>query len=92
LIHQLKLILPCLQISCNLKKLRIIIEYVYILISYNGKDFGAVREMGKSGNSNLVKQFTSKPAEFQNQWSDHERRQAADKVGIGQRSIWTFQC
>jgi hypothetical protein len=72
--------------------LGIVIEYVKILVAYGGHGFGAVQELGKSGNSNFVKQFTSKPAEFQNQWSDHERRQAADKVGIGQRSIWTFQC
>jgi len=42
--------------------LRIVIEYVKILVAYGGHGFGAVRELGKSGNSNFVKQFTSKPA------------------------------
>jgi hypothetical protein len=41
--------------------MRIFAEYVKILVIYDGNGFGAVRERGKSGNSNLVKQFTSEP-------------------------------
>jgi hypothetical protein len=56
--------LPNLQISCKLNKLRIIAEFVKIIMAYGGNGFGAVREMGKSGNSNLENQFTSEPAKL----------------------------
>jgi hypothetical protein len=51
-----------MQIPCKLNELRIIIEYVKILVAYGWHGFGAVRELGKYGNSNFVKQFTSEPA------------------------------
>jgi hypothetical protein len=62
LLYHLKLF--WLQISCKLNELRIIIEYVKILVAYGGNGFGAVLELGKSGNSNFVKQFTSEPAKL----------------------------